>query len=481
MLVPSESIAVDKEPNKFLTLKEAGERFNKTTSNISYLIQYHRINKYNSRGVKIDKARSGDLRVSLNELKMYFHAQEEIINQTKEQLGEFKEELAFFYIPERVRTKHVHRLHPYLGKFIPQLVEFYLSRAFSKGNFILDPFVGSGTTLVEANVLGLNSIGIDISEFNCMISRAKTQNYNLPKVRKELLDIYRKVEKFSHKEFGLEKQKKPSLEDFPKNNSKDVKEISFPLFKSDYLLEWFPIRSLSEISYYKSLIPNYEYQDLLKVVLCRSARSVRLTFHFELTRPTASVKEPYYCHKHKGNICAPIQTTLKHLQKYTKDTIRRIEEFSKIRTEAKTTLFTGDSRTVDLESIYEFSGKFDGLFTSPPYVGVLDYHEQHRYAYGILGLPWQAESEIGPGIKGSSKKAQKEYKEGIIEVFRNLSGFLKPTAKAFIVANDKFDLYPEIAEKSDFTIINRDERPVTKKASRERSFYSESIFELRKN
>ena len=53
-------------------------------------------------------------------------------------------------LPERERTKHVHRLHPYLGKFIPQLVEVLLSRYVAPGGRVLDPFAGSGTTLVQA-------------------------------------------------------------------------------------------------------------------------------------------------------------------------------------------------------------------------------------------------------------------------------------------------------------------------------------------
>ncbi|HIE34149.1 MAG TPA: hypothetical protein EYP86_03315 [Candidatus Altiarchaeales archaeon] len=67
---------------------------------------------------------------------------------------------SFSDIPEWKRTKHVHRLHPYLGKFIPQIVEIFLRKYFKKGQIILDPFVGSGTTLIESNILGLDSIGI---------------------------------------------------------------------------------------------------------------------------------------------------------------------------------------------------------------------------------------------------------------------------------------------------------------------------------
>ena len=73
--------------------------------------------------------------------------------------------LSFAGVREYERTKHVHRLHPYLGKFIPQLVEVFLKHYFKKGESILDPFMGSGTTLIESNVLGMNSTGIEISLF----------------------------------------------------------------------------------------------------------------------------------------------------------------------------------------------------------------------------------------------------------------------------------------------------------------------------
>src|SRR5436190_13597833 len=82
-------------------------------------------------------------------------------------------------LPERERTKHVHRLHPYLGKFIPQLAEVLLRRYLPPGGRVLDPFAGSGTTLVQALESGLDATGVDVAAFNALLMDVKTRRYNL--------------------------------------------------------------------------------------------------------------------------------------------------------------------------------------------------------------------------------------------------------------------------------------------------------------
>src|SRR6185295_15931164 len=81
-------------------------------------------------------------------------------------------------LPQRERTKHVHRLHPYLGKFIPQLVEVLLEKYVPAGGRVLDPFAGSGTTLVQALESGYDATGVDVAAFNCLLMRVKTGTYN---------------------------------------------------------------------------------------------------------------------------------------------------------------------------------------------------------------------------------------------------------------------------------------------------------------
>lgn len=77
-------------------------------------------------------------------------------------------------------THHVHALHKYKAKFFPRLIRSFLVR-YLKGLpvngenkvTLLDPFVGSGTALIEATLLGIDSVGIDIDKLSCAISRAK--------------------------------------------------------------------------------------------------------------------------------------------------------------------------------------------------------------------------------------------------------------------------------------------------------------------
>jgi hypothetical protein len=99
-------------------------------------------------------------------------------------------------LPERERTKHVNRLHPYLGKFIPQLVEALLSRHVPDGGRVLDPFAGSGTTLVQALESGYDATGADVAPFNCLLMQVKTRDYNPFVLEHELRDALARLDRF---------------------------------------------------------------------------------------------------------------------------------------------------------------------------------------------------------------------------------------------------------------------------------------------
>ena len=124
--------------------------------------------------------------------------------------------------------------------------------------------------------------------------------------------------------------------------------------------------------------------------------------------------------------------------------------------------------------------KITGIFTSPPYVGQIDYHDQHKYAYELFGIERNDDKEIGPKKMGKSKNAQEKYIEGIAAVFRNVNRYLKNDARIFIVANDRFNLYPEIAHRSGMKIVEEFHRAVTKRTEQGNDPYQETIFYMKK-
>ncbi len=365
-------------------------------------------------------------------------------------------------LPERERTKHVHRLHPYLGKYIPQLVEIFLRKYFTPGQTVLDPFVGSGTTAVQANELGINSIGYDVSAFNILLGRVKTTKYDIIKARKEVIDILEKVRLVTQTDGKQEKLFVENLSNVGKNFTCET--------DNEYLKEWFAPKALRELLTYRYFIETstYDYRDLLKVILSRSARSARLTKHFDLDFPKHPQKEAYWCYKH-SRMCTPIKEAFKFLRRYSLDTLKRIEEFARLRTDASVELYHADSRKVRIPPI-------DGVMTSPPYVGLIDYHDQHAYSYNLLGLERNCHNEIGPASKGRSEEAKKQYKHDIAIVFRRAIDAMKSGGRLIVVAHDRASLYNEIANSIGVEAEGIVNRHVNRRTGRRANSFFESVF-----
>jgi DNA modification methylase len=356
---------------------------------------------------------------------------------------------------EGERTKHVHRLHPYLGKYIPQLVEIFLRKYFKAGQTVFDPFSGSGTTLVQAAELGINSVGCDVSAFNILLGKAKTKSYDVEKVKREVTDILNRMTQSADLAAGNTLFRAVGQTDMIEN-------------AGEYLRAWFAPQALKELLIYRSLISDYEDEEILKVILSRAARSARLTSHFDLDFPKKPQTQPYYCFKHRRT-CQPTSTALQFLKRYSLDTVRRIEEFSKIRSSATATFIHGDSRHAN-------PGFIDGVITSPPYVGLIDYHEQHRYAYELLGITDLSHQEIGPASKGAGNKAKKEYQELITEVFQNCLQHMPQGGRLIVVAGDRHNLYPDIAKACGIKEEGIIQRHVNRRTGMRSGEFYESIF-----
>jgi DNA modification methylase len=109
----------------------------------------------------------------------------------------------YFQIIQKNRTRSVnqyltHWIYPYKGKFHPQMIRAILNIiGLDQGDIVLDPFIGSGTTALEAQILGINCIGIDISPLCVLQSKVKTESiYVLPRIKEWKKEITKRIKPF---------------------------------------------------------------------------------------------------------------------------------------------------------------------------------------------------------------------------------------------------------------------------------------------
>jgi DNA modification methylase len=161
----------------------------------------------------------------------------------------------------------------------------------------------------------------------------------------------------------------------------------------------------------------------------------------------------------------------KFITRYLLDTLDRLKEFQRSRPRPRR---GGPPRR---REELELGGPFDGVVTSPPYPGLIDYHEQHRYAYELLGLDDRRERELGAAARGTSRRALADYVEGISAVLRRCAGALATHgAPVIVVVNDRRGLYPEVLEHSGLVLVDRLERHVNRRTGRRAGEYFESVF-----
>jgi hypothetical protein len=261
--------------------------------------------------------------------------------------------------------------------------------------------------------------------------------------------------------FSLEHDLRDALARFEHEEGKAAKPTGF-------VREWFAPTAATELLAFRSLIGDYEHADVLRIVLARAARSARRTTHFDLDFPKVPQLEPYWCYKHRRE-CKPVDHAGHFVRRYTLDTLTRLKAFAKLRTRHEANIVHGDACEVELR------GPFDAVVTSPPYPGLIDYHEQHRYAYELLGLDDRRELELGAAAAGTTKAAIAAYTDGIVNVLERSAASLRPGAPLLVVVNDRRELYPGILDRAGLLLDGRHRRHVNRRTGRRAGEYFEDV------
>lgn len=262
-----------------------------------------------------------------------------------------------------------HNFHPYPAKFVPQIPAELIRTLSKPGDWILDPFAGSGTTLVEAKLAGRHAIGTDINPLSCLVSKVKTSFLTEPESIRAKAIIARAVE-----EVRTEIRHNP------------------PRFFG--LDKWFSSQAQIELAAILSVIhrtrSSTNVQDFLKVAF--SAIVVRASNQDSDTRYKAVQKN---IPKHGiGDMFAARASDMLH----------RMDQFRAVARSTECSVYVEDS-TEHLPG----NKLFQLALTSPPYMNSYDYYLYHKHRMNWLGLDYRNAQEVEFG----SRNKHNDQKLGI--------------------------------------------------------------------
>ncbi len=301
-----------------------------------------------------------------------------------------------------------HWFYPYKAKFHPQMIKALINwMGLKKGDVLLDPFVGSGTALVEAKTIGVDSIGIDIDPICLLQSRVKCDLLEMSPL--DLEDISPK-DAFH---FFDRKRKTLDLEKFVSDVSKSEQELT-PNEKINnfYLLCY--LYSLSDYTYINKNMWQ-AFNDNLGAILRNVRKFDELKNKLDIELGKAEVRE-------------------------------------------------GDVRKLDLpnESI-------DGIVTSPPYSIAVDYIKNDLHALEYLGVDPSSLRKNMVGLRGNGDERIRLYYEDMKKSFEEMHQVMKDLAYCIVVIGDVTynmkrlnikDNFVKFAKEVGFSCIDAIRRPI---------------------
>jgi len=296
----------------------------------------------------------------------------------------------------------IDRIHSYPAKYTVEMLEYYLEKYSNKGETVLDPFVGSGTTLLAARAMERKSIGFDINPVAYQISKVKTNTYD--------------------------KQDEVKLNNFI-SNVKDffnnIEDRKFEQVYYDGIDHWFRETVIYGLSAIRHCIIYYNEEEKMKDLCYLAFSSVILPL-------SNQESDTRYSAKDKGEIKLEqiLAVYLKKLNEIFSVAILSCGMYEN----SKVYLVDANliSQTITQNSV-------DLLITSPPYPNTYDYYLYHKHRMLWMGYDFKPvmEKEIGSRREFSSlKKNADKFTDDLYNILKSANVSLKKGAHIVIIIGD---------------------------------------------
>ena len=283
-------------------------------------------------------------------------------------------------IAGRQSTRYsAHGLHEYRGKFNPQVVRAIGNMlALRKKAWVLDPFCGSGTTLLESAHVGWNAVGTDLNPLAVMISNAKLRAIHAPPV--ELSGTAHRLFYALRRSVRHLSYNKPWSEMEMRLFAGVGWEDSLPNFH--YLTEWFTRPVLAQATVILGEIGRIASSDMVpvfRVILSDLLRDVSLQEPEDLRIRRRKNPAPNYplIPTFMSSLEAKIGSITRAI-----NVLGKVDGFQEAHVADNRVPFDWMNKSARLSRI----GGFDAVITSPPYATALPYIDTQRLSLCLLGL-----------------------------------------------------------------------------------------------
>ncbi|MEE8433480.1 MAG: hypothetical protein V3S64_01710 [bacterium] len=326
-------------------------------------------------------------------------------------------------VPRESGYRLTHAFHPYPGRFHPALPRTVLrgmlqARRENGGGHdptprVLDPFVGGGTTLVEAMLLGLPATGNDLNPVAMMVTRERTRTRNPT----EAAAVEAEVRRIAEAVEALRREKNP-----PRANPSRIHRLT-PHYQPHLLAELMQWLRLIDM-----LRPGPTRETLRAVF---SSAVVKFSNLVSDSRPEAGPPPRYP----KGAVTRFLVGKCRELTDAQRDLGERMPPRM-----PRPVLLEEDARllpSVEADSV-------SLTLTSPPYPGTYDYHHQHQLRMDWLELDGSAllmgevssrrDMEGGAFEVGDAQKGG--WSAGLRDVLRTLARVMRPGGRLVLAMGD---------------------------------------------
>ncbi len=297
------------------------------------------------------------------------------------------EKTIFRRIGEEETNYATHHLYRYPGQFVPQIPRFLIEKFSKKYDVVLDPFCGSGTTLVEANLLHRNSYGIDVNPIARLVTKVKTKKISMS--NDELIRIT---------------NINPDFDDFDEIIEECKKFEYGYLFNRENLMQLLKIR--------KEIYENYT-DDI---------RNFLLVCLLSIVKSCANIDAS------KVRIVREKKAPINVFEIFKKTVYVNLKKLASINTDVFSEVLNCNAKKISLDN-----DTIDLVVTSPPYLNALNYIKIHQIEMALLNDKVDEKNYIGVDKKidgtessDASKKLMaieiyfKDMENAILEISRVL-------------------------------------------------------------